>query len=190
MAVTKQTQRKRKAPVAAKRKPSKRRVKKGILSDIMSPAAAKGGIKAVASGMAGGAVYEVLNKLMSNKVTGIQKDLLAAAIGYGAATIMNVPNVGAGIAGAAMSRLMEEQGILNDMFTETAYVDESVANLPMVMNDNMELQDGMDLQAGMDLQDSPYDNRMTMLNAGISMPVGPTRPSYATGYPGGQNWGI
>lgn len=123
---------------APKRRRTVKRVgrrKKGMLSELFNPAMAKGGATAVLSGAIGGAGYGMLTKVLPELTTA--KRIGFAAIGsFVTATVLQKPNVGAGIIGASVFHTMQEKGMLAEKNMQAYKYANSVKALPMVLDEN------------------------------------------------------
>lgn len=131
-----------------KRKTTKRRKtrRKSGLSEAFSPAAARGGAKAVLSGAAGGAASKLLDKVMPGTVDPTMKEVIKMGIGFLTATVVKRPMVGAGISGAAAAQLLTNTGLLNEDFDlqEMPYARNMEALPPYLSEDEMyDLQEGL-----------------------------------------------
>ena len=140
--------RRKKAVVVRKRKTVKR--SKGMLSELFNPIMAQAGGKAVLSGAVGGAAAGILAKLLPDTMEAKTKSFYLIAGGFVSATMLKMPNMGAGLAGVGMYQLLTSGGFLADD-GEYDYAD-GIESLPMVLNDGGYLQDGY-LQDGGYLQD-------------------------------------
>ena len=137
----------------------KRRVtrrKKGMLAEMFNANMAQAGGKVVLSGAVGGVGAGLLNKLLPDTMTTKTKAFYTLAGGFVTATVLKMPNVGAGMAGVGMFNLFQESGFLAEGMN---YADDIEA-LPMVLDENgagylqeMYLQEG-----GMYLQE---DNELS-----------------------------
>ena len=129
----KATTTRRKRPTAAAR--PKRRVtrrKKGMLSEMFNANMAQAGGKVVLSGAIGGIGAGLLSKLLPDTMTAKQKGFYQLAGGFVSATILKMPNVGAGMAGVGMFNLFQESGFLAE---DMSYADDLEA-LPMVLDED------------------------------------------------------
>jgi len=139
MAKIKTTRKRRRRTVSVK--PTRRRRstrKKGFLNDMVTPATAKGAIRAVANGMAGGAGAAVLKRLTDplNLPTfwNIATPFIA---GYAAAAFLKMPQVGAGFAAVAANRLMANIGLGdNNMYLQDHNYADQIKQLPPALDVN------------------------------------------------------
>lgn len=148
MAVRRTTKRKTSAPARRRTTrrttaaaPTRRRKrvtrKKSMLSELFNPAMAQAGGKAVISGAVGGASAGLLDKFLGTTMTPNKKAFITLGAGFLSATILKMPNLGAGMAGVAAYNLFNNSGMLaeNYDFDQYAYADE-IESLPMVLNEN------------------------------------------------------
>lgn len=148
MAVRRTTKRKTSAP--ARRRTTRRTTaaapvrrrkrvtrKKSMLSELFNPAMAQAGGKAVISGAVGGASAGLLDKFLGTTMTPNKKAFITLGAGFLSATILKMPNLGAGMAGVAAYNLFNNSGMLAEDydFDQYAYADE-IESLPMVLNEN------------------------------------------------------
>ena len=129
----KATTTRRKRPTTAAR--PKRRVarrKKGMLAEMFNANMAQAGGKVVLSGAIGGVGAGLLNKLLPDTMTTKTKAFYTLAGGFVTATVLKMPNVGAGMAGVGMFNLFQESGFLAEGIN---YADDIEA-LPMVLDEN------------------------------------------------------
>lgn len=123
---------------APKRRRTVKRVgrrKKGMLSELFNPAMAKGGATAVLSGAIGGAGYGLLTKVLPELTTA--KKIGFAAVGsFVTATVLQKPNLAAGIMGGAVFHTMQTQGMLAEKNMQAYKYANSVKALPMVLDEN------------------------------------------------------
>lgn len=157
------TTRKKAAPVKRRRSSTpkattrRRRTtrKKGMLSELFNPAMAQAAGKTVISGAVGGVGAGLLNKILPDTMTDKTKGLVTLGAGFITATVLKMPNVGAGMSGVAMYNLFNATGMLAE--NNYSYAEE-IESLPMVLNEAgaMDLQEnGMYLQEnGMYLQEN------------------------------------
>ena len=138
----------------------RRRAKKSMLSDFMSPTMAKAGAKATISGAVGGAGAGLLSKLLPSSYTEKQKGGLQILAGFLTTTLVKLPNVGAGMSAIGMYNILTDAGFLADGGDyESMDYAEDIEMLPPVLSEQegmyLQEQDGMYLQDqnGMYLQD-------------------------------------
>ena len=158
---------KRTTKAPAKRKTKRRAPSKkaGMLSELFNPKMFEAGARATASGAVGGAVMLGMDKLLVNQ-TDVTKNLVGFGLSLITATALKAPNVGSGMAGARMYKLMENAGFLaeDDQYLQEYQYSTGIEQLPMVLNENGEElylsqdQDGMYLEENnMDYSyDVPY----------------------------------
>jgi len=122
------------APVRRRRRVTR---KKSMLSELFNPAMAQAGGKAVISGAVGGASAGLLDKFLGTTMTPNKKAFITLGAGFLSATILKMPNLGAGMAGVAAYNLFNNSGMLSENydFEQYAYADE-IESLPMVLNEN------------------------------------------------------
>jgi len=148
--VRKPATRKRKTAAPAARRRRTPMKKKGMLSELFNPQMAQAGGKAVLSGAVGGAGAGLLFKLMPDTMDSKIKAAYTIGGGFLAATMLKMPNLGAGMAGVGMYQLLQGSGFLAED-SNYSYADDIEA-LPMMLNEN-----GMQyLQENDFLQESGY----------------------------------
>lgn len=130
----------RKKP-AAKRKPAakpttrRRRTatrSKGMLSELFNPNMAQAAGKTVLSGAVGGAGAALLGKVLPDDMQPKTKAFCTMAGGFLTASLLKMPNVGAGMAAVGMYNLMQISGFLAEDFE---YADD-MDKLPLVLDEN------------------------------------------------------
>lgn len=107
------------------------------LSEMFNPKMAQAGAKSTVSGGVGGGVAGLLWKMLPN-ATPIQKVLAGSGLSFISATMVKMPNVGAGIMGGTVALGMQEQGMLNEGGMERYPYASGIDSLPMVLNENGE----------------------------------------------------
>lgn len=114
--------------------------KKGLLSEMFSPAMATGAAKTLLSGAVGGLGAGLLGKLLPSATSTEMRAAYTLGAGFVTSTVLKLPNVGAGMAAVAVKELMSAKGLLAEDYP---YAND-VANLPMVLNEGeaMYLQEG------------------------------------------------
>jgi len=126
----------RKRTTTKKAAPRKRRTvarrKKGMLSELFNANMAQAGGKVVLSGAIGGVGAALLTKLLPDAMETKTKSFYQLGAGFVAATILKMPNVGAGMAGVGMFNLASQSGFLAE---GGDYADDLEA-LPMVLSEN------------------------------------------------------
>jgi hypothetical protein len=139
----------KKTPVRSKRRVTRR--KKGMLSELFNPNMAQAGGKAVLSGAIGGASAGILTKLLPDTMDTKTKSFYIIGAGFLTATMVKLPNVGAGMAGVGMYNLLSTGGFLAE--DGNYNYAEPIEQLPMVLNENgaMYLQENP-----MYLQENPF----------------------------------
>lgn len=120
-----------KKKVTTRRRKSVKR-SKGMLSELFNPVMAQAGGKAILSGAVGGASAGLLNKMLPDTMDPKMKAGYTIAGGFITATMLKMPNVGAGMAGVGMYNLLTTSGFLAE---GVEYADDIEA-LPMVLNEN------------------------------------------------------
>lgn len=140
----KSTSRKKATTTRTKRRVTRK--KKGMLSELFNANMAQAGGKVVLSGAVGGIGAGFLAKVLPDTMPAKTKAMYQIAGGFAAATVLKMPNVGAGMAGVGMFNLFTQSGYLAD---GAMYADDLEA-LPMVLDEDgaAYLQDGMYLQDG------------------------------------------
>jgi hypothetical protein len=157
------TKRRTTKPTTARRRKSVPR-KKGMLSELFNPVMAQAGGKAVLSGAVGGAGAGLLMKLLPDTMDPKMKSFYIIGGGFLSATMLKMPNLGAGMAGVGMFQLLTGAGFLAEDSGSYGYADE-IENLPVLLNEN-----GMQyLQENAYLQESGY---LQEDNSGLSYDVG------------------
>lgn len=116
---------------------SRRRVSrksKGMLSELFNPVMAQAGGKAAISGAVGGASAGLLTKLLPDTLDAKTKAFYTIGAGFLTATMLKLPNVGAGMSGVGMYNLLSSGGYL----AEGGNYDYAnpIESLPMVLNEN------------------------------------------------------
>jgi len=148
---------------------SRRRVtrkSKSMLSELFNPKMAQAGGKAVFSGAVGGMGAAFVEKIMGDQEPN-KKLIVTAAGSFAVATVLKMPNVGAGMMGVAIYKAMESSGMLADdgMYLQDYNYANSIESLPMVLDesgDEMFLQDD-----GMYLQDDGFDYNVGYFGQGF-----------------------
>ena len=137
------TTRRRTTPVKSVRRVTRR--KKSMLSEFFSPQTAQAGAKVCFSGAVGGIGAGLVSKLIPATVSSEMKSVYLLAGGFITATVLKMPNVGAGMAAVGAYQLFKDKGLLSED-SEYDYAD-SMESLPMVLNEDQALylqeSDGM-----------------------------------------------
>ena len=158
MAIRKRTTARRKTAAPARRRrattmkaaPRRRRtVKKGLLSELTSPAQVQGAAKTLLSGAVGGLGAGLLNKILPATTSVEMRAAYTLGAGFISSTVFKLPNVGAGMAAVAVRDLMSAKGLL----AEGANYADSMDSLPMVLNEDeaMYLQENDDMYLAEDM---------------------------------------
>ena len=159
------TTRKRRRTVAVNQlvsvKPTRRRRgtrKKGFLSDMVTPATARGAVIAVGNGALGGAAAAILRRVTAGKLPPFWNVAAPFIAGYAAAAFFKMPQVGAGMAAVAANQLMRDVGLgeKDDMYLQDHNYANNMQQLPAVLDsygqpmseDEMYLQQGGQYQVG------------------------------------------
>ena len=111
----------------------RKKARKGMLSEFFTPQGAAEGGKAVLSGFIGGAASVFIDKALpdqTNTMLGIYK----AGAGFLFATILKMPNVGAGMAGAGGAQFAASVFGLSEDSDSANYAD-PIEALPMYLNE-------------------------------------------------------
>jgi len=111
----------RKRTLSAKGGRRRRSSRKGILSEMFTPATAMASGKAVLSGVVGGMASRVVGKIIpgENKLTSALVNLGASFL---ASSVLKMPNLGAGIAGAYGAQIFDQlAGGMSEDNEETDY---------------------------------------------------------------------
>ena len=134
--VAKRTTRRRRTTSIMKKVTPRRvtRRKKSMLSEFFSPGMAQSGGKIVLSGAVGGVGAGLLNKIMPASIGAEMKALYILGAGFVTATVLKAPNVGAGMAGVAISNLFNAKGFLSE--DESFDYADNLDSLPMVLNED------------------------------------------------------
>jgi len=111
------------------------RRKKGMLSELFNPQMAKGGATTVLSGAIGGAAYGLMTKFLPDLT--VQKKLAFGGVGsFILATVLQKPNLAAGLIGATVFDAMKQQGFLAENDMESYNYANGIKALPMVLDEN------------------------------------------------------
>lgn len=129
----------RKAPVrrrrtsVAKRPTIRRRrsTKKGLLSEMFSSTMATSGAKTLISGAVGGVGASLLGKLVPTSTTPEMKAVYGLGAGFITATLLKMPQVGAGMSAVAVADLLKTKGMLSEDYSYANDLD----SLPMALNE-------------------------------------------------------
>lgn len=124
----------RKTARRAYTKPTTRRrrrtTKKSLLSEIMTKTQATVGAKAVLSGAVGAGGAIMIEKMMTTQ-TKDKEALVTAGAGFLVATVLGLPNVGAGMGAIALYKYADHAGMLAE---NASWAD--VSSMPAVLNEN------------------------------------------------------
>ena len=129
----------RKAPVRRRRtsvakRPTIRRRRsssKGMLSQMFSSTMATSGAKTLISGAVGGIGATLLGKIIPASTTPEMKAVYGLGAGFVTATLLKMPQVGAGMSAVAVSDLLKGKGLLSEDYS---YAND-LASLPMALNE-------------------------------------------------------
>jgi len=129
----------RKAPVRRRRtsvakRPTIRRRRsssKGMLSQMFSTTMATSGAKTLISGAVGGIGATLLGKIIPASTTPEMKAVYGLGAGFVTATLLKMPQVGAGMSAVAVSDLLKGKGLLSEDYS---YAND-LASLPMALNE-------------------------------------------------------
>jgi len=185
MATRRRTTARKKAPVKRRRSTTsarpvvrrRRTAKKGMLSELFNPAMATGGAKVLLSGAVGGVGAGLLAKLFPTSTTEEMKGIYTMGAGFVTATVLKMPNLGAGMAGVGAFNLLKAKGLLAEDGGSYGYAD-TMDSLPMVLNEgqamylsqanNMYLsQDGSMYLSNEDNEQDPYSYDVGYYEAGF-----------------------
>jgi hypothetical protein len=152
------TTRRRTAPVKSVRRVTRR--SKSMLSEFFSPQTAQAGAKVAFSGAIGGIGAGLLTKLIPTSVSSEMKSVYILGAGFITATVLKMPNVGAGMSAVGAYQLFKDKGFLAE---DSAYdYADSMESLPMVLNEDQALylqeNDGMYLAEDMNYSLSEDDD--------------------------------
>lgn len=131
----KRTTRRRTTAVKTTRRVTRR--KKSMLSEFFSPQTAQAGAKVAFSGAIGGIGAGLLTKLIPTSVSSEMKSVYILGAGFLTATVLKMPNVGAGMSAVGAYQLFKDKGFLAED-SEYDYAD-SMESLPMVLNEDQAL---------------------------------------------------
>ena len=138
------TRRRTTTPVKSVRRVTRR--KKSMLSEFFSPQTAQAGAKVCISGAVGGIGAGLLSKLIPTSVSNEMKSVYILGAGFITATVLKMPNVGAGMSAIGVYQLLKDKGLLAEDGDNYDYAD-SMESLPMVLNEDQALylqeNDGM-----------------------------------------------
>ena len=112
--------------------PTRRRrkaTKKGLLSEVLTKTQATAGAKAVISGAVGAGGAILIEKFLTTQ-TQDKEALITAAAGFLTATVLGLPNVGAGMGAIALYKYADHAGMLDE---NADWAD--VSNMPSVLNE-------------------------------------------------------
>lgn len=129
----------------AKKAVSKRKrvgAKKGMLSELFSPATAKGAASAAISGFVGGGLAKTIDKLVPTTWGLGARVLVIGGASFVAAGVLSMPNVGAGMMGGLAYQIAEKKLLAenDDDFEEAQFTDEEVlSEMPEYLADNGEV---------------------------------------------------
>ncbi len=143
-------------PVVRRRRSTR---KKGLLSEMFSPAMATGGAKVLISGAVGGIGATFLNKLIPASTTPEMRAVYGLGAGFATATLLKMPNVASGMAGVAVAELFKTKGLLSEDYS---YADD-MSSLPMVLNEG----EAMYLSEDMYLSEAEYGYNVGYYPAGF-----------------------
>jgi len=130
------TRRRTTTPVKSVRRVTRR--KKSMLSEFFSPQTAQAGAKVCISGAVGGIGAGLLNKLIPTSVSSEMKSVYILGAGFLTATVLKMPNIGAGISAVGMYQIFKDKGFLAEDSDNYDYAD-SMESLPMVLNEDQAL---------------------------------------------------
>lgn len=137
---------KKRKPSSSKKTPVRRRKtvrrKKGMLSELFNPNMAQAGGKIVLAGAIGGVGASLVNKMLPDTMTSKTKALWTLGSSFVTATVLKMPNVGAGMAGVAMFNLAQASGFL----AEDADYANDLDALPIVLSEDQAMQLSQDGQ--------------------------------------------
>jgi len=91
-------------PVKSVRRVTRR--KKSMLSEFFNPQSAQAGAKVCISGAVGGIGAGLLNKLIPSSVSNEMKSVYILGAGFLTATVLKMPNVGAGMSAVGMYNIL------------------------------------------------------------------------------------
>ena len=129
------TRRRSTTPVKSTRRVTRR--SKSMLSEFFSPAGAQAGAKVCISGAVGGIGAGLLTKLLPTSVSSDMKSIYILGAGFVTATLLKMPNVGAGMSAVGVYQLFKDKGFLAED-GDYDYAD-SMDSLPLVLNEDQAL---------------------------------------------------
>lgn len=121
-----------KATPRKRRRTSKRG---GMLSELFNPVMAEAAAKSTLSGIIGGAGAGLALKIIPETVSPTMKAVYLIGGGFGLATLLKMPNLGAGMAGVGAFQLLQGAGFLAEDGDNYDYAN-PLESLPIVMNEN------------------------------------------------------
>lgn len=121
-------------------KPATRRrrktTKKGFLSEFVSKAETKAGVRAAAWGAVGSIPAIAVDKVVDPNTTQQNRGIIQMGVGLGIAVIGRAPYMGAGTAAIGAYNMLQGTGMMNDNGYELAEYADPIENLPPYLNDN------------------------------------------------------
>lgn len=141
------------------RKKSRRRrsLREGGLSQMFSPSSVTGAGSALFSGAVGGVLASVVSQKLLTNASPLTRILTLAGTSFAFGSIMKMPNVGAGVAGAIGRELFASPKGMS----ENTYLSENVDYIKKLPT---YLQEGTDLSENVDLSEA-HGNYMNMAPA-------------------------
>lgn len=159
--VRKRTTARRRTATPAKTTRRVTRRKKSMLSEFFSPQTAQAGAKVCFSGAVGGIGAGLLGKLIPATVSSEMKSIYILGAGFLTATVLKMPNLGAGMSAVGAYELFKQKGFLAEDDSQFDYAD-TMESLPMVLNEDQALylqeSDGMYLAEDMSYNLSEDDD--------------------------------
>jgi hypothetical protein len=153
------TRRRTTTPVKSTRRVTRR--SKSMLSEFFNATSAQAGAKVCISGAVGGIGAGLVSKLMPASVSIEMKSVYLLGAGFITATMLKMPNVGAGMAAVGAYQIFKDKGFLAEDDENFDYAN-SLDSLPMVLNEDQALylqeSDGMYLSEDMSYNLSEDDN--------------------------------
>ena len=113
------------------------RRKKSMLSEFFNPQTAQAGAKVCFSGAVGGIGAGLLSKLIPATVSSEMKSVYILGAGFITATVLKMPNLGAGMSAVGAYELFKQKGFLAED-QNFDYAD-SLDSLPLVLNEDQAL---------------------------------------------------
>lgn len=115
------------------------RRKKSMLSEFFNPQTAQAGAKVCFSGAVGGIGAGLLSKLIPATVSSEMKSVYILGAGFITATVLKMPNLGAGMSAVGAYELFKQKGFLAEDSDQNFDYADSLDSLPLVLNEDQAL---------------------------------------------------